>query len=100
MEQSLKQYLLTRAALPEGKLNQLLSYEDDSIDLTDVEKNAIVKALKEIKVIDPACGSGAFPMGILHRMLLVLEKVDPKLELWRKLYLSTYHPVMRRIIED
>ena len=39
-------------------------------------------------------------MGILHRMLLALEKVDPKLEIWRKLYLNTYHPVMRKIIED
>jgi adenine-specific DNA-methyltransferase len=100
VEQSLKQYLLTRTTLPEDKLNQLLSYEDNSVDLTDVERNTVVKALKEIKVIDPACGSGAFPMGILHRMLLALEKVDPKLELWRRLYLSTYHPVMRRIIED
>jgi len=100
VEQSLKQYLLTKTALPEDKVNQLLSYEDNPADLTDVERNATVKALKEIKVIDPACGSGAFPMGILHRMLLVLERVDPKLELWRRLYLSTYHPVMRRIIED
>jgi len=100
VEQSLKQYLLAKTALTEDKVNQLLSYEDYAIDLADVERNATVKALKEIKVIDPACGSGAFLMGILHRMLLALEKVDPKLELWRRLYLSTYHPVMRRIIED
>ncbi|GAJ23332.1 unnamed protein product, partial [marine sediment metagenome] len=69
-------------------------------DFTDDEKNAVVVALKEIDIIDPACGSGAFPMGILHRMLLALEKIDPKLEMWRKQYLSTYHPVMRKIIED
>ena len=100
VEQSLKQYLLTKTALPEDKLNNLLSYEDDSIDLAESERNAVVIALKEIKIIDPACGSGAFPMGILHRMLLILEKVDTRLEIWRRLYLSTYHPVMRRIIED
>jgi len=100
VEQSLKQYLLTKTGLPEHKLDSLLSYEDSEIDLPDAERNAVVTALKEIKVIDPACGSGAFPMGILHRMLLVLEKVDPRLEIWKRLYLGSYHPVMRRIIED
>ncbi len=100
VEQSLKQYLFTRTSLTDDKLDTLLSYEDIPVDLSDMERNAIVTALKEIKVIDPACGSGAFPMGILHRMLLLLEKVDPNLETWKRLYLSTYHPVMRKIIED
>ena len=100
VEQSLKQYLHTKTSLPEDKLDSLLSYEDSEIDLSDAERNAVVTALKEIKVIDPACGSGAFPMGILHRMLLVLEKVDPRLEIWKRLYLGSYHPVMRKIIED
>ncbi len=100
VEQSLKQYLVTKTSLTEDIIDSLLSYEVDTVDITDSEKTAVVKALKEIKVIDPACGSGAFPMGILHRILLVLEKVDPNLEIWRKLYLSTYHPVMRKIIED
>ena len=100
VEQSLKQYLLTKAGLPDDKLDSLLSYEDILVDLSETERSAIVMALKEIKVIDPACGSGAFPMGILHRMLLLLEKVDPNLETWKRLYLSTYHPVMRKIIED
>ncbi len=100
VEQSLKQYLLTNTSLTEEKADSLLSYEDNPQGFNQSEKEAAVKALKEIKIIDPACGSGAFPMGILHRMLLVLEKVDPKLEIWRKLYLNTYHPVMRKIIED
>jgi adenine-specific DNA-methyltransferase len=100
VEQSLKQYLLTKTNLPKDKLDSLLSYEYNDVGLSNSERNAIVTALKEIKVIDPACGSGAFPMGILHRMLLVLEKVDPTLEVWKRLYLGSYHPVMRKIIED
>ena len=99
VEQSLKQYLLTKTTLPEDKLNSLLSYEDASIDLSDGEKNAVVTALKEIKVIDPACGSGAFPMGILHRMLWALEKVDPRLEIWRRQYLSTLDSIVRQTVE-
>ncbi len=99
VEQSLKQYLLTKAALAEDKVNHLLSYEDEPVDLSDTERNAVVTALKEIKVLDPACGSGAFLMGILHRMLLVLEKVDPKLEIWRKQYLDSLDPMVRQTVE-
>jgi hypothetical protein len=100
VEQSLKQYLISKTSLSEDKITALLSYDDNPQEFNATEKEAVVKASKEIRIIDPACGSGAFPMGILHRMLLALEKVDPKLEIWRKLYLNTYHPVMRKIIED
>jgi adenine-specific DNA-methyltransferase len=100
VEESLKQYLLTKTSLSEDKITTLLSYDDNTQEFNPSEKEAVVKASKEIRIIDPACGSGAFPMGILHRMLLALEKVDPNLEIWRRLYLSTYHPVMRKIIED
>ncbi|GBU25370.1 hypothetical protein R83H12_02013 [Fibrobacteria bacterium R8-3-H12] len=43
-----------------------------------------ISALNEIKILDPACGSGAFPMGILHRMVELLQKLDPKNELWKQ----------------
>ncbi|MDY6026176.1 Eco57I restriction-modification methylase domain-containing protein [Bergeyella zoohelcum] len=32
--------------------------------------------LKKVKILDPACGSGAFPMGILNRMVELLDKLD------------------------
>ncbi|MBN1367034.1 MAG: Eco57I restriction-modification methylase domain-containing protein [Dehalococcoidales bacterium] len=98
VEQSLKQHLLTKTGVPEEKLASLLSYEDEVPDLSDTERSAVVTALREIKVIDPACGSGAFPMGILHRMLRVMEKVDPKLEIWRGLYLNSLDPMVRQIV--
>jgi len=98
VEQSLKQYLLTKTGMPEDKLDSLLSYEDSEIDLSDAKRNAVVIALKEIKVIDPACGSGAFPIGILHRMLLVLEKVDPRMEIWRRQYLDALDPIVRQVV--
>ena len=34
--------------------------------------------LRSVKILDPACGSGAFPMGILNRMVDILEKLDAK----------------------
>jgi hypothetical protein len=36
----------------------------------------VSKTLQEVKILDPACGSGAFPMGILNKMVHILEKLD------------------------
>ncbi len=92
VDESLKQYLLSQIStlvkggeggfLDENKLNKLLSYGDYEIDLTESEKDAIIDALDRLKIIDPACGSGAFPMGILHKMLLILQKIDPQSKKW------------------
>ena len=38
---------------------------------------AVADKLKAIKVLDPACGSGAFPMGLLNRMVDILERISP-----------------------
>ena len=45
----------------------------------DKERYAeVAKKLKEIKILDPACGSGAFPMGLLNRIVDILEKISPE----------------------
>jgi hypothetical protein len=49
---------------------------------------AIVEALDKFKMLDPACGSGAFPMGMLHRMVAILKLVDPNNEKWLALKLK------------
>ena len=41
------------------------------------EYTKIAEKLKAVKVIDPACGSGAFPMGLLNRMVDILQKISP-----------------------
>ncbi len=41
------------------------------------EYRAIYDSLKSIKILDPACGSGAFPMGILNRMMDIFQKIAP-----------------------
>jgi len=82
VDQSLKQYLVTKTKIDEDKITALLSYEAPEVALSESEKGSIISALDEIKIIDPACGSGAFPMGVLHKVLLVLEKIDSDLTLW------------------
>ena len=36
-------------------------------------------------MLDPAAGSGAFPMGVLHRLTLALRRLDPRNERWEEL---------------
>ncbi|UJF29568.1 BREX-1 system adenine-specific DNA-methyltransferase PglX [Kaistella sp. 97-N-M2] len=50
--------------------------------------NAIVDALDQYKFLDPACGSGAFPLVALHRMTDILKLVDPDNKVWVKLKLK------------
>lgn len=92
VDQSLKQYLLTKTKIDEDRITALLSYEAPEVVLSESEKGSIISALDGIKIIDPACGSGAFPMGILHKMLLVLQKADPDLKLWLKNHLGNIEP--------
>lgn len=52
---------------------------------TAKEIRGLVHAIAELKVLDPAVGSGAFPMGILHKLTLALRRLDPDNKLWEKL---------------
>jgi hypothetical protein len=44
----------------------------------------LIDAIEKIRVLDPACGSGAIPMGMLHRLVHLLEKLDPKNRRWKE----------------
>lgn len=83
------------------KLNKLLSYDDyDENPFGAEETSILIDALHSLKVLDPACGSGAFPMGILHKMTHVLKKLDPGNRLWKERQLrSVEDPAMREHIE-
>ncbi len=35
----------------------------------------LLNALNEIKVLDPACGSGAFPMGVLQKLIALKQEI-------------------------
>ncbi len=89
IDESLKQYILTKTNLSEEKVSGLLTYDDSGADLSAKEKESVIEALDTIKIIDPACGSGAFPMGILQKMLLILQKVDPDSQSWLDKKLAT-----------
>lgn len=82
VDESLKQYLITKTDIPESKLSMLLSYNSEEAEISDKESVKIINALDKIKILDPACGSGAFPIGILQKMLLILQKIDKNSSKW------------------
>ena len=40
------------------------------------DRDTVRRALQEVKVLDPACGSGAFPMGIMQLLLRTFTRID------------------------
>ena len=72
----------------EDRLHYLFDYQDafdDASDLfTDDEARRLVSGISRLRLIDPAVGSGAFPMGALHKLTLALGRLDPTNERWEE----------------
>jgi len=82
LEQNVNQWIGKENEL-ENNLKKL--FESNSENPFDKENTKnLIFALDNCKIIDPACGSGAFPMGILQKMVQILQKLDPKNKLWKQ----------------
>ncbi len=89
--QSLKEYfknILSNTENIEDKLSNLLSYEIDENPFNDNETDILINSINNLKIIDPAVGSGAFPMGVLQKLVLVLSKLDQHNEKWKQQQIS------------
>ena len=90
---------MCREAL-KGYLNSQLENESETVIAEFVDERqpenlrdpeAVLAALKRVKVCDPACGSGAYLLGMLQELLELrnclfnVRKVDPKTTYQRKL---------------
>jgi type I restriction-modification system DNA methylase subunit len=88
--ESLKKYLES-AVKPDVNLEQRLAQLIDGSDreFQDQDHNwrrdwkpykeSIIASLNELRILDPACGSGAYPMGMLQLLLKVYDRLDPSL---------------------
>ena len=66
-------------------LEILFAYTEEKHAFTETEVSKVIEAVSELKILDPACGSGAFPMGILHKLVFILSKLDEHNERWKEL---------------
>ena len=79
VNESVIQYLKKECpTVPETTWDKLFNTDEIPETLTDNDCKKITSSLRNIKILDPACGSGAFPMGVLNTLIKVLKKVDTK----------------------
>ena len=67
----------------EGKLRELFVYNDEPNPFDRADTEVLIKAIDTLKILDPAVGSGAFPMGGLHKLVFILDKLDPGNVQWK-----------------
>ena len=86
VDQALIQHLKGTLSAPntEARLQRLLAWDDGGHDFTTAETETLITAIDQLKTLDPACGSGAFPMGMLQKLVHALKKLDPQNEGWRQ----------------
>jgi len=106
VEEALVRYLLGALA-PDGasedldqKIRELVSEEQPSHRLNSREAERVVNLISQLHILDPACGSGAFPMGLLQLLVIVLRKLDPKNKLWEAAKLAALPPEMREKMQQ
>ena len=93
VDEALKAYLAdalvkalptTTAADAKAGLEMLFAYTEKEHAFSEAEIDALITAINACNILDPACGSGAYPMGILHKLVFILGKLDPHNEKWRQ----------------
>lgn len=80
-QQSLINYLSSNSDIDKEKLNNLMHFDEilgqkmtkdkkkRYMALWEGEKDVIDQVLDKIKIVDPACGSGAFLVGMMHEII-------------------------------
>jgi len=70
--EALKGYLEERADLSAEAAAALVDKKDVS-RITQTQARCVVDALDNLKAVDPACGSGAYLLGLMHEMLAIYD---------------------------
>ena len=79
-------------------LHQLVSYSNINPfkEYPEVQKK-IIQALDNCTILDPACGSGAYPMGILQKMVHILHKIDPNNTEWKQRQIDRVNNAIKQL---
>ncbi len=103
--ESLKEYFKTHLGESEDvklnldKLFNPLEQENPFID-NSKETRRLISLIENVKIVDPAVGSGAFPMGILNKLVFVLNKIDKGNKLWKEAQLKSVENIQDSRLRD
>ena len=92
--ESLKEYFRSKLlGTSKQEVDDLMHYMFDPQEYKEDQpstkiKKKCVEAINELKILDPAVGSGAFPMEILNTCVNLLDKLDPQNTIWEQLQLE------------
>ncbi|MCK9467319.1 MAG: Eco57I restriction-modification methylase domain-containing protein [Candidatus Absconditabacterales bacterium] len=113
VDESLKAYLKQKLESEIGMKSEdaevglefLLGYNEKENIFNAEETKVLINAIDNCKILDPACGSGAFPMGILHKLVHILHKLDPSNKLWKDRQIEKANAIgdsgiREKVIED
>lgn len=81
----------------EERLRNLFSYNETVNPFDKKETRQLIEAINTAKILDPACGSGAFPMGVLQKLIHVLHKLDPQNKIWFELVIANFPAAMQNV---
>ena len=105
VDESLVAYLETqlKAHIPELEkmdslrevIREVLSYTEKDHPFDEKEISVLIQAIDNVKILDPACGSGAFPMGMAQKILHLLRKIDPENKLWFEKVIAKFPVIMQ-----
>ena len=87
------------------KLEQLFSVDNNENPFSELDTLKMVKLTDNLRIVDPAVGSGAFPMGILNKLVFILSKLDPENKLWKETQIkaveaSVSDPILKNKLKE
>jgi hypothetical protein len=80
VDETLVTFIRDKTSIDVAKIRALITtskIDDLNFPLNKSEISKVILAIKELKAIDPACGSGAFPLGVLQKLLWIITQIDP-----------------------
>lgn len=80
--ESLVHYLNNHTKIDKESLQPIFKM-DSEVSFSKSETEKILEALDKLKILDPACGSGAFPIGVMQKIVLALQKLDKDAVWWK-----------------
>jgi len=88
VEQSLIEYFKTHLqefdiADLDKKIKELVTSRTSENPFDEYISMKISDLISGLRVVDPAVGSGAFPMAMLNKLVFLLAKLDPDNKLWK-----------------
>jgi TaqI-like C-terminal specificity domain/Eco57I restriction-modification methylase len=93
-QESLVHYLSTHLPVQDTEqqsINELVKHKISTSHFITENKDKIAQLLHDVKVCDPAIGSGAFPMGMLYEILYCLLELEPN---------ASHYELKKRIIQN